>query len=124
MPPTRVSFYVADDGSAPVLAWLRALERRRLRAAETGALQKLRLFGHELRRPVADHAKGDLRELRVRFGTTNYRFLYAGQGAAVVLHAFTKEDRIPESEIARAMRRLKRFDEDPEGHRHEEEGTA
>ena len=69
--------------------------------------------------------EGDIRELRTRFGTTNYRILYAfhGQGVAVVLHAFTKEDRIPAAEIARAKRRLQRFLEDPEGHAHEEKDT-
>lgn len=95
MPPTRIDFYVADDGTVPVLEWLRALGRRQPQASDKcyAVLQRLRMLGYELRRPVADHVEADIRELRTRFGNTNYRILYAfhGQGAAVVPHGFTKE---------------------------------
>jgi hypothetical protein len=39
----------------------------------------------------------------------------------LLVHALAKEDRIPESDLDRALRRKDTFLEDPERHTHEEE---
>ena len=124
MPPTRVYYYADDHGAVPVLEWLRALVRRQPRAAAkcNSALRQLEALGHELRRPTADYLEQGIYELRARLGRTNYRILYAfHRHAAVLLNAFTKENRIPAAVLVRAVRRLRRFLEDPNKHAHEKE---
>ena len=38
----------------------------------------------------------------------------------VLLHALTKEDRLPEADLRRALDRKRRFDQDPVQHTHED----
>ncbi len=117
MPRTPVIFYREDDGSVPVLEWLLALpvkaqDKCRVR------LERLRECGHELRRPEADYLRDDIRELRVRLGTVNYRMLYFfhGQVAAVVSHGLVKEDVVPAREIELARQRRLKFLSAPRQH--------
>lgn len=125
MPPTKVYYYVNENGTVPVLEWLTELGRRQPRAVAKcrAVLGQLRALGYELRRPTADYLDDGIYELRTRLGTTNYRILYGfpRRGVALVVHALTKEDRIPPAEFARAKRRLEHFLEDPDRHAHEEE---
>ena len=122
MPPTRICFYRDDDGNVPALAWIRglALPARRKCVAR---VRRLAAFGYELRRPVAAHLGRELYELRARSGRVNLRILYffRSRNEAVLVHALTKEDRIPDSDLERALRRRDTFLGDPEGHTHEEE---
>lgn len=106
MPLTPVIFYRENDGSVPVLAWLRGLpakaqDKCRIR------LERLHELGHELRRPEADYLRDEIYELRIRLGTVNYRMLYFfhGQAAAVVSHGLAKEAAVPAREIELARRR-------------------
>jgi len=48
----------------------------------------------------------------------NYRILYCfyGQGVALLVAGITKEDKVPEQEIERAVRRRRAFEIDPGGH--------
>jgi hypothetical protein len=52
-----------------------------------------------------------------------YRVLYffSGQNVAVLDHALTKEGKIPDADIERAIRRKKAFERDPARHTYEEE---
>ena len=86
------------------------------------SIQRLALFGHELRRPHADFLRDGIHELRVRKGRVNYRVLYffAGRQVALLAHALTKEDVVPESDIRRALERKSCYDRNPEKHTHEE----
>jgi phage-related protein len=86
-------------------------------------VESLAAFGHELRRPVAAHLGREIYELRVRSGRVNVRILYffRNRDEAVVVHALTKEDRIAEADLDRALRRRDTFLRDPERHSHEEE---
>ena len=122
MPPTRICFFRDDDGSVPALAWIRGLTRPARRKC-FGRVRLLAALGHELRRPVAAHLGREIYELRVRNGRVNIRILYffSNRDAAVLVHAFAKEDRIPDSDLDRALRRKDAFLEDPERHTHEEE---
>lgn len=124
MPQTDVYFYQEAKGAVPVLDWLRELERTNRRAAEKceAAIERLAEFGHELRRPQADFLRDGVYELRVRVGQVNYRLLYFfhGQGVAILAHGLTKEKKVPEADIDRAVERKKRFEADPEAHRYKE----
>ena len=53
----------------------------------------------------------------------NYRVLYFfhGRNVAILGHALTKEDRVPDVDIERAIRRKLVFQKDPERHSYTEE---
>jgi phage-related protein len=87
------------------------------------SVERLAAFGHELRRPVADLLRDGIYELRIRKGHVNYRILYFfhGRDLAILGHAITKEDVVPEVEIEKCLRRKRAFETDPEGHTYAEE---
>jgi phage-related protein len=120
MPRTSVIFYREPAGEVPVLDWLAKLGRtnQQAYAACVAAVQRLAEFGHELRRPQADLLRDGIYELRVRKGRVNYRILYFfhGREVAVLGHAITKEDVVPEIEIDRCLRRKRAFESDAERH--------
>ena len=108
-----------------MLAWLKEL-RRRNRAAYAkcvARVQRLAELGHELRRPEADYLRDGIYELRARLGRVNYRLLYFfhGQVAAVLTHGLTKEDKVSDADIVRAIERKQRFQKRPAAHTYEEE---
>jgi len=125
MPQTEVYFYLEDDGSVPVLEWLDELRREDPRAwAKCRArINRLRTFGHELRRPVADLLRDRIYELRAKHGRVNYRILYFfhGQHVAVLAHGLTKEKAVPDADIERALRRKQLLEASPETHIYKEE---
>ena len=125
MPLTRIIFYQDEPGKAPVVDWLKELRRtNRLAYAKCVArLRRLAAFGHELRRPEADLLRDGIHELRAKKGRGNYRILYFfyGQNIAVLDHALTKEGKIPDADIERALRRKEVFERDPARHTYEEE---
>ena len=121
MPRTTVVFYREDDGSVPLLEWFhglptRAQDKCRLR------IERLAELGHELRRPEADYLRDGIYELRVALQGINYRMLYFFHGAiaAVLSHGIIKERRVPPREIEAAMRRKRKFAQDPIRHTYEE----
>jgi phage-related protein len=124
MSSVRALFYRSEDGTAPVLEWLRRLRRRDRRAYAkcVARIQRLAEEGHGLRRPEADYLRDGIYELRVRMGSVNYRILYffAGQAAAVLAHALTKEAEVPAADIDRAIRRKDAFEGNPKVHTYEE----
>jgi hypothetical protein len=125
MPQTSIVFYQESPGEVPVALWLDALRRRDARAhlrCRT-ALTHLAASGHELRRPLADYLRNGIYELRVSCGRVNYRILYFfhGRHVAVIAVALTKEDRIPPGEIERAIRRKRRYEQNPDAHSYREE---
>jgi phage-related protein len=125
MPRTHVVFYREDDDRVPVLDWLKELRRSDHRAYGTcvAAIERLGTFGHELRRPLADLLRDGIHELRVRKGRVNYRLLYFfhGRNLAILGHALTKEDKVPNADVERAIRRKKAFEADPSRHSYSEE---
>ena len=95
MPAIHVVFYQEKPGDSAVVNWfeeLRATQRKAFSKCRA-ALARLALLGHELRRPEADYLGDGLHELRIRFGSVNYRFLYFfhGQNIAVVAHGLTRK---------------------------------
>jgi hypothetical protein len=57
-----------------------------------------------------------------RLGRVNFRLLYFfhGQLAAILAHGLTKEGKVPEADIDRAIRRKERFLKRPAAHTYEE----
>lgn len=69
-------------------------------------VERLAELGYELRRPEADMLEDGIYELRASYRRVHYRLLYFfHEGSAVLAHGLTKEDRVPETDIARAKRR-------------------
>ncbi len=68
MPATEVVFYRDDDGSTPVLDWLRDLRgsNRKAFAKCAARIRLLANFGHELRRPHVDYLRDGIHELRAK----------------------------------------------------------
>lgn len=58
----------------------------------------------------------------MRKGRVNYRILYFfhGRDLAVLAHAITKEDQVPDADIERAIRRKKAFASNPAAHSYTE----
>ena len=124
MPRTSVVFYREPTGEVPVLEWLARLRKTNQRAYEScvAAVERLAASGHELRRPLADLLRDGIYELRVRKGRVHYRLLYFfhERDLAILGHAITKEDVVPDVEIERCLRRKRAFQSDPEGHSYSE----
>jgi phage-related protein len=125
VPETTAYSYRDDDGEVPVVDWLRAL-RRENRKAHAYCVARIRLLAemeHEMRRPHADYLRDGVYELRTRTGRLNYRVLYFfhGRDVAVLAHGLTKKDAVPDADIERAIQRKKRYEREPERHRHVEE---
>jgi phage-related protein len=125
MPRATVVFYREPTGEVPVLEWLGKLRGTNLRAYATcvAAVERLAVFGHELRRPLSDFLRDGIHELRIRKGRVNYRILYFfhGRDLAILGHAITKEDVVPDPEIERCVRRKRAFESDPRKHTYSEE---
>ncbi len=100
MPATEVYLYQEEDGTIPVLDWLRRLQRKNRPAFQKCLflLNLLEQFGSELRRPRADILRDGVFELRTEVRNVNYRLLYGyvGKDVAVVAHALTKELQVPD----------------------------
>ena len=114
MPATVVRFYQDADGTAPVVEFLEDLRRKNKRKALAKCAALIQLLaekGHELRRPVSDMLRDGIRELRAHDGTVQYRILYSyhGSNVAILAHALTKEGKVPDKEIDRAVERMKAF---------------
>lgn len=125
MPQTRLIFFKADDETVPVRDWLLQLRRRQRQAFAKCVVRIRRLaeMGHELRRPEADLLRDGIYELRARQGRVNYRILYFfhGQNVAILAHALTKEDKVPDAAIDRAVEYKSAFESNPVAHTHEED---
>lgn len=123
MPKTLVSFYKEADGESPVVDWLRGLLQSNARAWSNcrARLELLARFGHELRRPAADYLRNGVYELRIKEGHVQYRPLYFfhGRQVAILTHCLAKEDKVPDADIERAIKRKKLFEANPEAHIYE-----
>ena len=121
MPRTHVVFYQEDDGTIPVLDWLDSLPPKAQDKCVV-KIERLRELGHDLRRPEADFLRDGIYELRVGLQGVNYRILYSfhGKGAAVLTHGLTKERVVPPREIDEAIRRKRKFEQDPDKYTYQE----
>ena len=121
MARTKVVFYKEDKGTVPLLDWLDTLPAKLQDKCRT-RIERLRQFGHQLRRPIADLLRDEIYELRVAHLGVNYRMLYFfhGKAATVVSHGLVKKRRVPPEDIDKAVERKRKFDAAPNKHTHEE----
>lgn len=124
MPLTELRYYRELDGRVPVEMWLTDIRRQNTKAFRKciAKIARLRMLGHELRRPEADVLRDGIHELRVRDGRVNYRILYFfhGRNIAILGHAITKTDVVPPIEIERAFQRKRAVETNPKKHIAEE----
>jgi hypothetical protein len=117
MPATQIRLFRNADGSTPILDWLAKIEARNRKSYEKcrSYLQRLSVFGRELRRPTADYLRDGIYELRIKHLGVNYRILYGFVGPDVVLvsHGITKEKKVPAKEIDLAAEHLTKYRKDP-----------
>jgi phage-related protein len=125
MPRTRLIFFMEDNGAVPVRDWLLNLRRRQRQVFAKCVVRIRRLvgLGYELRRPEADLLRDGIYELRIRHGRVHYRILYFfhGHNIAILTHGFTKEGKVPRSEIDRALRCKAAFESNSARHSYEED---
>ncbi len=122
MPKTKIMIYQESEGIVPLLDWLDNLSKRaKVKCIEK--IERLQTFGHELRRPDCDYLIEGIYELRARARNVNCRILYAFTGKDIVLlsHGFTKQKKVPKSEIERAVKNLYKYRRNPQKHIFEEE---
>lgn len=95
---------------------LRSLPKHRAKCIKS--IELLKASGYNLRRPYAAPLRGEIYELRVKYGHVNYRMLYFfhGNTAVVLTHGLTKEKEVPPVEIDRAIRLKERYESDPNSH--------
>jgi phage-related protein len=124
MPQTQIVFFQDEDRSVPALDWLRDMKRRdpRITGKFHERLVQLEEQGWQMMRPASDTLRDGIHEIRVRFGSVNYRLLYGfhevegRQTIAVLVHGLTKERAVPPEEIDLALRRHAAFAADPQKH--------
>lgn len=107
----QVVFYTNARGDSPVEEFINAMPTKQQRKVGS-FLELLAQEGPALRRPYADHVRGDLRELRMQFGRNEYRVFhfFVQQQRVVLVHAFAKKtQQLPEREIETAEERMKDF---------------
>jgi len=121
VPRTHVVFYQDDDRTVPVLDWLDSLPSKAQDKCVV-KIERLRELGHELRRPEADILRDGIYELRVGLRGVNYRMLYFfhGKVAAVLAHSVVKERVVPSGAIDEAIKRKRKFEQDPDSHTYQE----
>jgi phage-related protein len=106
----EVEFYSNRKGRCFTIEFLNGVNVK-IRAKIVKWIEKLENEGPNLPRPYADIIRGKIRELRVNFGSNDYRFLYFFFGKRIIVtHVFLKKtNRIPEGEIERAEQIMKDF---------------
>ncbi len=102
--------YKEKDGNVPLLEWIAKLSRK-ARYKWIARLELLEQSGYDLRRPVCDYLRDDIIELRLKYGTVQYRILYSfvGQNIVLLSHGCSKEDKVPEREVEQAILNRKNY---------------
>ena len=121
MSNTKVVIYQEDAKTVPFLDWFNTLPAKAQDKCRI-KIERLRDLGHKLRRPETDLLHDGIYELRIGLQGINYRILYFfhGRARAVLSHGLIKERIIPKQEIARAITRKTRFENDPGEHTYQE----
>ena len=117
MAKTEVVIYQERDGQVPLLSWLDSLPSN-AQVKCIALVEKLAEMGYELRRPHCDILRDGIYELRARHRNVHYRILYAfiGQNIVLLSHGFTKEKKVPDKEINRAIRNRDCYIQDAKAH--------
>jgi hypothetical protein len=110
MPKTKVIIFKESDNSVPLREWMNSIPQK-AREKCIAKVDRLKMFGNELRRPDCDMLTDGIYELRARLGNVHYRILYAFCSKNIVLlsHGCTKIDKVPQKEIRKAFDNLKKY---------------
>ena len=105
-----VEFYKDKKGDCPTIDFLNKIHTK-IRAKVVKWITHLQREGPNLPRPYADIVQDKIRELRVGFGSNEYRFLYFFFGKRIIVtHGFIKKTQaVPLGEIERAKRYMNDF---------------
>ena len=117
----KVVYYADLKGNSPVRSWLLRLPNN-IKAKAYSRIMFLSEWGHKLARPHAAYLENGIYELRWRFQKSNYRILYFFhlREAVILIHGFTKEDKIPQADLELALRRKQDFEQNPQKHTYQE----
>ncbi|MDJ0578246.1 MAG: type II toxin-antitoxin system RelE/ParE family toxin [Xenococcaceae cyanobacterium MO_234.B1] len=126
MPETQIIFYQEEDGTVPVVEWLKELKKKNPKGFINclARIQQLQTSGHELRRPASDYLRDGIRELRAKHRNVQYRILYffQGQNIAILAHAIIKKgSAVPNTDIEKAITRKNIFEQNPTVHTYQGE---
>lgn len=121
MPYTEVVIYKELNNRVPVVEWVNRLSRK-IKKKLTQRIESLELHGRDLRRPIVAHLRDGIWEIRAEQGNVNYRILYSfvGQDIILLTNGCTKEKRVPEKEINKAVKYKRNYLNNPEAHTHTE----
>jgi phage-related protein len=88
----RLVFYTTERGDSPLDDFLDGLDKKS-RAKVAAYLSILEEQGPNLKRPYADIVRGKIRELRIHYGSNQFRILYFFQivDQIVLVHALSKK---------------------------------
>ncbi len=117
MPEAKVVIFKETDDSVPLRDWMDSIPEKAKEKCIV-KVERLEMFGYELRRPDCDMLRDGIYELRARHNNVHYRILYAFCGKNIVLlsHGCTKLDKVPKKEITRAFSNLKKYMKNREAH--------
>ena len=107
-------YYRAPDGSEPVDEFVERLSDARKQAALDNQIDRLNMLRQNdppLPFPWSSQLEGELRELRLHYGSELYRVIYRrSRNLFVLLHMFRKDTgRVPEAELQIARERWEDF---------------
>jgi len=122
MPRTEIVIYKERSGKVPLLQWMDRLPQK-VKNKWTERFEDLEEYGYELDRPICAPLRDKIHELRVDRGRIHYRVLYTfvGQNIVLLSHGCYKKQRVPETDINRAIQYRENYLSDPEAHRYIEE---
>jgi len=120
MPETKLLIYKNEDGSVPLIKWLKK-QPQKVQDKCIAMIELLAASGYELRRPYSDYLDDGIYELRPTVKHVHYRILYCFVGKNVVLltHGLVKIDKVPKSEVKRAVEFRNKFIKNPLLHSYE-----
>ncbi len=118
----RIVLFRDANGRTPTADWMKLIPMKAMLKC-LARIERLREFGHMLRRPEADYLRDGIHELRTQHQGVNYRLFYFfhGSDAVVLTHGIVKQRRdVPAGEIAMALRRRGEYLTDPDRHTNRE----
>ena len=106
----EVEFYRDHRGRCQVIEFISRLNVKE-KAKVTKWVEMLERHGPDLPRPYADVIRGKIRELRIGFGTNEYRLLYFFYGKRIIItYGFIKKtDKVAVEDIEMADRIMEEF---------------
>ena len=106
----EVKFYRDHRGKCQVVEFISRLNIKE-REKVTKWIEMLERHGPDLPRPYADIIKGKIRELRIGFGTNEYRFLYFFYSKRIIItNGFIKKtDKVAVEDVEMADRIMEEF---------------